>query len=91
MDAASSKLSAANLERLADKPKKHKSKKAGEKPAWARTEKQCEEDKEAEIDELLEFAYELDYEKFMEDQDVRTALAIIKTRVDEMTKETDWK
>ena len=40
MDAASSKLSAANLERLADKPKKHKSKKGGEKPAWARTEKQ---------------------------------------------------
>jgi hypothetical protein len=36
-------------------------------PAWATTEKQQEIAKEAEIDELLEFAYELDYEKYMED------------------------
>lgn len=36
-------------------------------PAWATTEKQQEIEKEAEIDELLEFAYELDYEKYMED------------------------
>ena len=41
------------------------------KPAWANTEKQMEEAKEAEIDDLLEFAYELDYEKFMEDYEVR--------------------
>ena len=50
-----------------------------------------EEDKEAEIDELLEFAYELDYEKYMDDYEVRQALAIIKDRVNEVTKETDWK
>ena len=66
-------------------------KKAQGKPAWARTEKQMEEDKEAEIDELLEFAYELDYEKYMDDYEVRQALAIIKDRVNEVTKETDWK
>jgi len=40
-----------------------------------------EEDKEQEIDDLLEFAYELDYEKYMEDFDVRQALALIKERV----------
>ena len=45
--------------------------KASAKPAWARTEAQVEEDKEAEIDSLLEFAYELDYEKYMEDYEVR--------------------
>ena len=50
-----------------------------------------EEAKEAEIDSLLEFAYELDYEKYMEDYEVRQALAIIKDRVNEMTKEDDWK
>lgn len=50
-----------------------------------------EEQKEAEIDELLEFAYELDYEKYMEDYEVRQALAIIKDRVNEITKDTDWK
>ena len=50
-----------------------------------------EEAKEAEIDELLEFAYELDYEKYMEDYEVRQALAIIKDRVNEITANPDWK
>lgn len=39
----------------------------------------------------MEFAYELDYEKYMEDYEVRQALAIIKDRVNEITKEDDWK
>jgi len=60
-------------------------------PAWAKTEKQQEVAKEQEIDELLEFAYELDYEKYMEDQEVRMALAVIKDRVQEITKDVDWK
>ena len=50
-----------------------------------------EDAKEAEIDDLLEFAYELDYEKYMEDYEVRQALAIIKDRVNELTAEPDWK
>ena len=50
-----------------------------------------EEEKEEEIDELLEFAYDLDYEKYMEDYDVRQALAIIKDRVQEIKQEPDWK
>lgn len=50
---------------------KPKPKKGAQKPAWATTEKQAEEQKEAEIDNLLEFAYELDYEKYMEDFEVR--------------------
>ena len=63
-----------------------KAKKGGPaKPAWAQTEAQMEDAKEAEIDELLEFAYELDYEKYMEDYEVRQALAIIKDRVNELT------
>lgn len=37
-------------------------KKGKAKPAWATTEKQQEDAKEAEIDELIEFAYDLDYE-----------------------------
>jgi hypothetical protein len=35
------------------------------------TEKMTDDVKEAEIDQLLEFAYELDYEKYMEDYEVR--------------------
>ena len=61
-----SKLTADNLEK--HEVASHKAAKAaasnkgGAKPAWARTEKQQEEEKDAEIDDLLEFAYELDYE-----------------------------
>ncbi len=40
---------------------------------------------------MLEFAYELDYEKYMEDFEVRQALAIIKERVNEIKKDDDWK
>jgi len=32
---------------------------------------ELEDEKEKEIDDLLEFAYELDYEKFMDDFEVR--------------------
>ena len=70
---------------------KQKKKGKGEKPAWAVTEKMQEDAKEKEIDELLEFAYELDYEKYMEDYEVRQALAIIKDRVNEITNQVGWK
>lgn len=43
-------------------PIEKKQPKKASKPAWATTEKQAEENKEGEIDDLLEFAYELDYE-----------------------------
>lgn len=58
---------------------------------WALTQKDVEDQKEDEIDDLLEFAYELDYEKYMEDFEVRQALAIIKDRVKEIKKDEDWK
>ena len=67
------------------------SKQQKSKPAWALTEKDLEEQKEKEIDDLLEFAYELDYEKYMDDFEVRQALAIIKDRVHEIKKDSDWK
>lgn len=70
-------------------PSQKGAKKAKAMPAWAKTEKQTEEDKEAEVDDLLEFAYELDYEKYMEDAEVRMALAVIKDRVTNL--DTDWK
>ena len=57
------------------------------KPAWAMTENQLEEKKEAEIDDLLEFAYELDYEKFMDDFEVRQVFSIIKDRVNEIKQD----
>lgn len=76
--APSQKLSAEALSGLekqsqqsAKAPSVNSKKSKGGKPAWARTEKQQEESKEAEIDELLEFAYDLDYDKYMDDFEVR--------------------
>lgn len=53
--------------------------------------KQQEEENEKEIDDLIEFAYDLDYEKYMEDYEVRQALAIIKDRVNEIKRDDNWK
>jgi hypothetical protein len=55
------------------------------------SEKEQEEAKDTEIEDLLEFAYELDYEKYMDDFEVRQAIAIIKDRVQEIKKDGDWK
>ena len=58
---------------------KNKPKKTNKKmPAWAKTEEQLKKEEEDEIDDLIEFAYDLDYEKYMEDLEVRQALALIK-------------
>ena len=90
-------LTAANLEAQSKASQKapsiasKKGKKGAARPAWAQTEAMQEDAKEAEIDDLLEFAYELDYEKYMEDYEVRQALAIIKDRVNEITQAPDWK
>ena len=89
------KLSVENLARMdgATKQaakKKPKSRKGG-KPAWAKTEKQQEEDKEAEIDALLEFAYDLDYDQYLEDFEVRQAFEVIRERVTEIKQDQDWK
>lgn len=43
------------------------------------------------MDALLEFAYELDYEKYIEDVEVQQALAIIQERVSEIKKDEEWR
>ncbi len=76
------KLTEENLMRneaaVAEERKKPQSKagnpsqqKKSKKPMWAMTEKELENTQEKEVDDLLEFAYELDYEKYMEDFEVR--------------------
>ena len=55
------------------------------------TEKQQEEEKEKEIDDLLEFAYDLDYDQYMEDFEVKQAFEIIRDRVNEIRQDQDWK
>ena len=85
-------LSQLGSQKSASKPVKKKAgAKKGGKPAWAITPKMQEDQKENEVDDLIDFAYELDYEKYMEDYEVRQALAIIKDRVNEMKQDNDWK
>ena len=83
--AKNTKLTADSLSQI-DKASKKSSKKSGAKgkPAWAMTEKQQEEEKEQEIDDLLEFAYDLDYDKYMEDFEVRQAFEVIRERIAEI-------
>lgn len=45
------------------------------------------EEEEDDINNLIEFAYELDYEQYIEDLEVWQAMALIKERVDEMKKD----
>jgi hypothetical protein len=71
---AVNRLTEENLKKSEQEQKKTKASKPASKaakPAWALTEKDVEEQKEKEIDDLLEFAYELDYEKYMDDFEVR--------------------
>ena len=72
-------------------PERASSKHDRRKPAWALSEKQVEEIKEQEVDDLLEFAYQLDYEKFIEDFEVRQAISVLKERVHELKKDDKWK
>ena len=40
---------------------------------------------------MLEFAYDLDYDKYMEDFEVRQAFEVIRERIGEIKKDNDWK
>ncbi|EAS06701.2 hypothetical protein TTHERM_00688410 (macronuclear) [Tetrahymena thermophila SB210] len=55
-----------------------------EKPAWAKTEKQLEEEDNQECDDLLNFASNLDYDKYINDLEVQSMVKAIKDRVSEL-------
>lgn len=79
-----------NDEQYSNKNKASK-KQTKAKPAWAKTEEQLKQEQDNEIDDLIEFAYDLDYEKYMEDLEVRQAIALIKERVAEIKKDDEWR
>ncbi|KAL4484185.1 hypothetical protein ABPG72_003469 [Tetrahymena utriculariae] len=55
-----------------------------EKPAWAKTEKQLEEEDDQECNDLLNFASNLDYDKYINDLEVQSMVKAIKERVSEL-------
>ena len=73
---------------LATHDKKSREKK---RPAWALTNEQAEAEEEKEVDDLLNFVSDLDYDAFISDLEVRQALEIVKERVQEIKKDQEWK
>jgi hypothetical protein len=62
-----------------------------EKPKWAMTEKEAENHEEKEVDDLLKFVQDLDYDSIINDLEVRQALEIVKERIEEIKRDKEWK
>ena len=59
-----------------------KGKKGKEKPKWAMTEAEADDVEDEEAAALVDFASGLDYDKYMDDLEVREALSVIRDRID---------
>jgi hypothetical protein len=57
---------------------------ASGRPAWAYTEEGHADAEEQEVDDLLDFAQNLDFDSFMEDLEVREAVKFVKQRVEDI-------
>eukprot|EP00817_Percolomonadidae_sp_ATCC50343_P005835 CAMPEP_0117428862 /NCGR_PEP_ID=MMETSP0758-20121206/8471_1 /TAXON_ID=63605 /ORGANISM="Percolomonas cosmopolitus, Strain AE-1 (ATCC 50343)" /LENGTH=352 /DNA_ID=CAMNT_0005215445 /DNA_START=30 /DNA_END=1085 /DNA_ORIENTATION=- len=72
--------------RAINKAHKHVKPKKTEIPAWARPQAEINEEGE-EVEDLLSFAETLDFDKYIDDYEVREALAVIHSRVNELNDE----
>lgn len=61
------------------------------KPAWARTTDQQEELENEEDDELINFMGNLDFDKYVEDVEIKNLMQSLKDRVDNLKQEPDWR
>jgi len=70
-----------------------KKKEEKEKPKWAYTEKQLEDEEEEDVDTLLEFTNNLDYDKYIDDLEVKHMIAALKKRINDIRskEEESWK
>lgn len=59
------------------------------KPAWARTEEQQVEAEDEEVEDLLDFAENLDIDKYMDDYEFNEALAAAKARITELDEDLE--
>eukprot|EP00931_Biecheleriopsis_adriatica_P003996 TRINITY_DN105737_c0_g1_i1.p1 TRINITY_DN105737_c0_g1~~TRINITY_DN105737_c0_g1_i1.p1 ORF type:complete len:444 (+),score=114.25 TRINITY_DN105737_c0_g1_i1:69-1334(+) len=72
----------------AAEPKKQKKQKAS-KPLWAMTEQEREHFEEEEADDLINFAENLDFDKYVGDLEFREALDALRDRTGKLKKEQD--
>lgn len=73
---------------LEEKARKKELKKAS-KPLWAMTEQEKESFEETEADDLINFAENLDYDKYMGDSDFKAALDALKDRTGKLARVQD--
>jgi len=75
------------------KANKKKKEKNISKPKWAYTEEQLKQEEEEDVDDLLEFTSNLDYDKYINDLEVKHMVTALKKRIDELKnkQEDDWK
>jgi len=79
-------------ERVSAKPVTKK-KENKEKPRWAYTEQQLEDEEEQNVDDLLEFTNNLNYDQYIGDLEVKHMVTALKKRIDEIKgkEDDDWK
>jgi hypothetical protein len=75
-----------------EKPKQKK-KDQSLKPKWAYTEQQVKDEEEQDVDDLLDFTNNLDYDKYLNDLEVKHMVLALKKRIDEIKhkEDDDWK
>lgn len=61
--------------------------KKGDRPGWAKTEKQREAQEEAEVDELLDFFDNNDVKDYLADDQINHMLKDLKERIESMKKD----
>jgi len=75
------------------KKETQKKKEVGIKPKWAYTEEQLVDEEDKEIDDLLNFTNNLDYDKYINDIEVKNMVSALKNKIDEIKgrEDEDWK
>jgi hypothetical protein len=77
---------------VAKKAEAPKKKEQNLKPKWAYTEEQVKDEEDREVDDLLDFTNNLDYDQYIHDFEVKNMVVALKKRIDEIQhKEDDWK
>jgi len=77
----------------AKKAQAPKKKEQNFKPKWAYTAEQVKDEEDKELDDLLEFTSNLDYDQYIHDFEVKNMVVALKKRIDELhnKEEDDWK
>mmetsp|Transcript_17256 Transcript_17256/g.17192 ORF Transcript_17256/g.17192 Transcript_17256/m.17192 type:complete len:263 (+) Transcript_17256:247-1035(+) len=63
------------------KPRAQTADPSTKKPKWALTEEEAEKQEETEVDDLLRFVEDLDYDEIVNDLEVKMALEVVKEKV----------